>query len=388
MEFKSALCSDSDPAVLTRSICDQLSTIPRPDLVVLFISSRLNYAFERIVTEVRRRTGCEHLLACNAQSVLGDTRELESQTAVSALAMAMPSARITPFRLDDNRWQELLTDPDALSEALATSEDTRCLLLLGDPFTTPITQLLELISTQWPHVPVIGGMTSGIRAAGESRMAIDDRIYRAGAVGAAIAGPVQIDCVVSQGCRPIGQSMTITAAHDNVIEKLDDVPPIEIITELHSNLTPVDQLAVEKRGLLIGRVIDQRKGTYARGDFLVRNILDADRTKGSISIGDMVSAGQIVQFHVQDAQTATEDLNLLLQGHMLLADKPRGALMFSCNGRGERLFGRPNHDVAAVQDMLGPLPLAGFFAAGELGPVGRSNFIHGQTVCIAMFNNG
>lgn len=388
MEFKSAIWSESDPAILSRSLCDQLSVMPKPDLVVMFISSRLNGAFERIVSDVRRRTGCRHVLACNAQSVLGDNRELESQTAASALAMTMPSAQITPFRLDDNHWQELLTNPDHLRESLSAGDDTRCLLMLGDPFTTPITQLLELISTHLPHVPVIGGMTSGIRMMGESRMAIDDRVYCTGAIGAAIAGPVQIDCVVSQGCRPIGLPLKITAAHDNVIETLDDVPPIEIITDLCRNLERADQLAVEKRGLLIGRVIDERKGNYARGDFLVRNIIEADRTTGSISIGDIARVGQIVQFHVQDAQTATEDMRLLLQGHLLLADKPRGALMFSCNGRGERLFGRPNHDVAAVQDMLGPLPLAGFFAAGELGPVGRSNFIHGQTVCIAMFNNG
>jgi small ligand-binding sensory domain FIST len=219
-------------------------------------------------------------------------------------------------------------------------------------------------------------------------MAINDNIFNVGAIGVTISGPVQINCVVSQGCRPIGQPLKITAAHDNMIDSLDEQPPVEIIADLCRNLARPDQLAVEKRGLLIGRVIDQRKGNFGRGDFLVRNILDANRTTGSIAIGDLVSSGQVVQFHVQDAQTATEDLTLLLQGHLVLADKPRGALAFSCNGRGQRLFGRPNHDVSIIQSLLGPLPLAGFFAAGELGPVGRNNFIHGQTVCIALFDNG
>lgn len=388
MEFKSALACDNDPVALTRSICDQLATIATPDMVVLFISSRLNTSFERIVLEVRRRTSCRHLLACNAQSVLGNQQEVENQIAVSAMAMTLPGVDISPFRLEENQWQKLLTDADTLNKALAAGDHTRAMLLFGDPFTTPITQLLEIISKEFPHSPVIGGMTSGIRAAGESRMALDGRIFNSGAIGVAFAGPVQIDCVVSQGCRPIGQPFKITAAHENLIESLDNQTPVEIIADLCRNLARADQIAVEKRGLLIGRVIDERKGNFGRGDFLVRNILDANRTTGSIAIGDMVNSGQIVQFHVQDAQTATEDLHLLLQGHLVLADKPLGALMFSCNGRGERLFGRPNHDVAAVQNLLGPVPLAGFFAAGELGPVGRSNFIHGQTVCIALFNNG
>ncbi len=388
MEFKSALVADNDAAVLTRGICDQLATISSPDMVVLFISSRLNSSFERIVLEVRRRTGCRHLVACNAQSVLGNHQELEGKAAVSALAMAIPGADISLFRLQENCWQELLSNTSTLHNTLAANENTRGFLLFGDPFTTPITQLLEVISKAFPRSPVIGGMTSGIRAPGESRMAIDDQVFNAGAIGAAIAGPIKIDCVVSQGCRPIGQPLKITAAHENIIESLDDQSPIEIIAELCRDLARPDQIAVEKRGLLIGRVIDQRKGNFGRGDFLVRNILDANRTTGSIAIGDMVNCGQIVQFHVQDAQTATEDLNLLLQGHMVLADKPLGALMFSCNGRGEQLFGQPHHDVAAIQRVLGPLPLAGFFAAGELGPVGRSSFIHGQTASIALFDNG
>lgn len=386
MNFRSAIFSDSDPNNLARGIADQLSVIASPDLVVVFISSRLNPVFDRIVADIRRQTGARNIIACNAQSVLGNHRELENHLAVAALAMSLPGVKVNTFHLGDDQWHKLLTNPSALRSAIHGDASVRSFFLFGDPFTTPITQILEVMSREFPQAPVMGGMTSGIRAAGESRMAVDDRVFHAGAIGVALSGPVQIDCVVSQGCRPIGEAMTVTQGRGNVIAGLDNTAPMEIITDLCQSLARHDQAAVEKRGLLIGRVIDRRKGNFGRGDFLVRNILDADRTNGSITIGDLVETGQIVQFHVQDAQTATEDLHLLLQGHLVLADKPLGALMFSCNGRGAGLFGEPNHDVAAVQSLMGPLPLAGFFAAGELGPVGKSNFIHGQTVCLAMFH--
>ena len=133
-------------------------------------------------------------------------------------------------------------------------------------------------------------------------------------------------------------------------------------------------------------MIDEHRSRFERGDFLIRNLLGADRTTGAIAIGDVVQEGQTVQFHLRDAESATEDLNSLLEtdrvGHR---HPPLGALMFSCCGRGRGLFGRQNHDAAATTERLGPIPIAGFFAQGEIGPVGHRNFLHGYTASIALF---
>jgi small ligand-binding sensory domain FIST len=151
------------------------------------------------------------------------------------------------------------------------------------------------------------------------------------------------------------------------------------------DLPPKDRELVEKVGLQIGRAIDERKGNFGRGDFLIRNILSLDRRQGHLTIGDMVHENQTVQFQVQDSHSADEDLRLLLQGELLLANAPAGVLMFTCNGRGTHLFGSPHHDIGTVRSVLGSVPIAGFFCAGELGPVGGRNFIHGQTVSLALF---
>ena len=126
----------------------------------------------------------------------------------------------------------------------------------------------------------------------------------------------------------------------------------------------------------------------SRGDFLVRNVLGLDRSSGALAITDRVRVGQTVQFHVRDAQTADEDLRALLQQDRATHTRPpAGALLFSCNGRGMRLFPQPDHDAAAVRAAVGDVPLAGLFAQGELGPVGGRNFIHGFTASLALFED-
>ncbi len=64
---------------------------------------------------------------------------------------------------------------------------------------------------------------------------------------------------------------------------------------------------------------------------------------------------------------------------------PSAALVFTCNGRGTRLFSGPNHDAGVIRAEAGTIPVAGFFAQGELGPVGGQNFIHGFTASVALF---
>jgi small ligand-binding sensory domain FIST len=83
---------------------------------------------------------------------------------------------------------------------------------------------------------------------------------------------------------------------------------------------------------------------------------------------------------VRDAAAADEDLREMLSGVEAAA-----TLLFTCNGRGRQLFGMPDHDAGVVDQLLGPLPIAGAFCAGEIGPVGGRNYLHGFTASIALF---
>lgn len=388
MRLASAVAAESNPAAIVESLSEQvmgtMAELPI-DLLVVFISSALQADFAQITGDLIQRTHCRTLLACTAESILGVDREIERQPAASAMAFSVPGVTVDHFRFADEEWSELLGDNSTLRARLEAGPNLRLFIMLGDPFTTPVVQLLDACSREFPNAPVVGGMASGVQRPGETRLAINDHIFNSGVIGVSFAGPLEVDCVVSQGCRPVGPTFTITQGHDNIIEALDDQPAMAAVRGMMSGLPLADRELIQLRGLLIGRVIDQRKGNVGRGDFLVRNILGIHRPTGSLSIGDMVQPGQVIRFHLQDARSADEDLRLLLQGELMLAEVPHGALMFSCNGRGKNLFGAPHHDIQALREVVGAIPVAGFFCAGELGPVGGRNFIHGQTAIIALF---
>jgi small ligand-binding sensory domain FIST len=246
---------------------------------------------------------------------------------------------------------------------------------------------LERLNDDRPGVPVMGGMASGAHQPGEHRLFLGRQELIQGAVAAVIRGGVSVRWVVSQGCRPIGRPYVITKAERNIIHQLGGQPPLALLQEIYETLSPAEKRSMEQ-GVHVGRVTDEYKRAFARGDFLVRNVIGVDRDSGAIAIGDFVRPGQTVQFHLRDAASADEDLRELL---MAARDKssgqsrPEAALLFTCNGRGTRLFDQPHHDAATIKATLGDLPTAGFFAAGELGPIGQKNFLHGFTASIALF---
>jgi small ligand-binding sensory domain FIST len=182
--------------------------------------------------------------------------------------------------------------------------------------------------------------------------------------------------------------MTITAARANVIEELASKPAVERLREAIAALEPDEQrLAAE--GLMVGLVIDENQPEYERGDFLVRPLIGADPETGTLAIGEPVRVGQAVRMHVRDAASADEDLRRALraQAEAFGPEGAAGALLFTCNGRGSHMFEVPDHDATAIEDTLG-IPAGGFFCAGEIGPVGGRNFLHGFTATIAVFERG
>lgn len=326
------------------------------------------------------------LLGCPGETVIGNDREIEDGAALCLwLGRWRQPIQATPFHLAIEQTSEgysLLGWPDELVDA-APAESV--ILAVADPFTFPTDDFLGQINDEKPGLRVIGGMAGGAREPGMHRLILGERVLLEGAAGVLLQGPVACRSVVSQGCRPIGKALVITKARDNIIQELGGKPALAQLQQLWQELTPRDQQLVQQ-GLHVGRVINEYQSTFQRGDFLVRNVIGIERGTGAVAITDRVRVGQTIQFHVRDAASADEDLRVLLQQDARSHPaKPRGALLFSCNGRGTRLFEKPHHDAAALQKEMGPLPLAGFFAQGELGPIGGQNFIHGFTASVALF---
>ena len=391
MPFAAALSTAAETAAAARQVCDatRAGLDGRPDLAVLFFSPHHVVAAAGLAAAVREGLDPRCLIGCVGESVIGNDREVEGGPAVSLWAGRWRGpVDAEPFRLTLERTPDgptLLGRPDALEKADPASS---ALLLLGDPLTFPAEAFLAAVNNDRPGLPVLGGMASGVGAEGECRLVLGGDAHDRGAVGVLLQGrPLGLRSIVSQGCRPIGHPMVITKADDNVILGLGGKTPLEQLQGLWPTLGVRERLLFQQ-GLHVGRVINEYRGDFQRGDFLVRNVLGVDRATGALAVTERVRIGQTVQFHVRDAETADEDLRALLQLDLHAHEKPpAAALVFSCNGRGSRLFPGPDHDARAVRAEAGPIPLAGFFAQGELGPVGGQNFIHGFTASVALFED-
>jgi small ligand-binding sensory domain FIST len=345
------------------------------DLAVVFASMHHADILGKLGLELSSRGLGRHVLGCTGETIIGEGSEVEGEPALSAWAIQLPGAELRPIRIDqaDDGF-------DALRGFAADS-----VVLLGDPFSFAPDPWLQKLGAVAPGLRVMGGMASGSQVPRENRLMLDGQVFEDGAVGMAIGGPVKVRTLVSQGCRPIGRPMIVTSADRNLIRELGRRPSLEVLREFFDELPEADQELVQS-GLHIGRVINEYQDEFRRGDFLVRNVMGADDS-GAIAITDLVRVGQTVQFHVRDAETADEDLRSMVEAERLDHPKARvvGALLFSCNGRGTRLFAEADHDVGVLREGFGPIPVAGFFAMGEIGPVGGQNFVHGYTASVVLF---
>jgi small ligand-binding sensory domain FIST len=258
-------------------------------------------------------------------------------------------------------------------------------LMICDPFTFPIGDLLTHLNQHVPGATVMGGMASGGLRLRQSRLFLDGRVLSDGAVGASLP-QAEVHALVAQGCRPVGNPYTTTRADGSVIFELGGRPPLERLREVAAAL-PAKDRELLAQGVQLGMLIDEYQTEPGQGDFLIRGIAGLDQESGAIAVGDEVMVGQTVQFHVRDADSADEDLRRTLEraAGALGTRRAAGALLFTCNGRGSRLFAGPDHDAGLLAEVLGKIPVAGFFCAGELGPVGGQNFLHAFTASIALF---
>jgi small ligand-binding sensory domain FIST len=346
-----------------------------PDLVVCFASAEHGGAFEDVSDGLRKLLEPEVFMGCTAVAVAGGGLEIEREPGLSVFAARFGGGRVTGVGLDAERTE----DGFAISgwpDELATRGT---LLVLADPFSFPVPDFLRLCNEQVPDLQVMGGMASAAAGPGGNRLVLDDRIVTAGAVGVMCSEDVPIRAVVSQGCRPIGTPLTITSAERNLAHELAGRPAMERLQEIVQAATDADRKLM-REGLHVGIVVDEHRLDFERGDFLIRNLLGVEVSTGSLAFSESVEVGQTVQFQVRDAAAADEDLRCLL------ADVTgSGALMFTCNGRGTRLFSRPDHDAGVIAELLGDVPMAGAFCAGEIGPVGGRNFLHSFTASVAVF---
>jgi small ligand-binding sensory domain FIST len=381
VDFASAL---SRHPVSSQALGEALGSVleqvgERPDLVVVTVTRSHAGSLEDIVATIDTVLHPLGLVGCAAESVVGTGAEVEELPGISLWAGRVGPllpVELSALRLADDSWRF-----DGWPESVGFAPSA--LVVLADPFTFPMAEFAAHLESARPGLPVIGGYASGASGPGGTRLAIGSRVVGRGASAVLLGPAVEVVPVVSQGCRTFGRLLTVTRVERNLILEIAGRPAMEcMVDEIAEHLGRVDIAGIEGNGLLLGRCVDTRVVDPGPGDLLFRPLVGVERATGALAVEGRVPLGSTVQFALRDARTADADLTASLAGR-----RADAAFLFTCNGRGTRLFDVAHHDAAAIGRALGPVPLAGMFAAGEFGPVGGGNFVHSFAASMALFRS-
>lgn len=345
-----------------------------PDLAVVFVSASHTEFVGEIVGAIRSVLRPAHLIGAAASSVIGGGREAEQVPSLSVFAAW--GTRTASVRLETSETPEGVAVVGMPSDI----EDGATLVLLADPSTFPTQPFVDGTGSLRPDLTIVGGLASWADERG-CILLRDGAVHRDGAVGVVIPRDSVVGPVVSQGCRPIGEPMTVTAAERNFLLELAGKPAVQRLDELVESLAPEDRARLSS-GVQLGTVVDETRDDFDQGDFLVRSVLGADRGRGVLAVGSEVSVGATVQFHVRDAVAAHQDLESRLAG--IEGD---GALVFTCNGRGRSLFGVDDHDATTVAELVDTWAVAGMSCAGEIGPLAGASRLHAFTAAVLVLTD-
>ncbi|MBI3869106.1 MAG: FIST C-terminal domain-containing protein [Verrucomicrobia bacterium] len=356
------------------------------DLGLIFISPRFFEAAQDILRCVRSSAEIPILLGCSSNSLIVGQEEIEEGSGISLGLYSLPGAALSAVRFTQSQVEEWNGAGYWRMETGMSPEKMTGWLAFADPFSLDAERWLKQWDDAFAGIPILGGMASGDYAARKTHVYFNEQVHEDGGVALALSGAVALAGIISQGCTPIGETWTITKAESNVILEIANRPAYQVLVETVSALPSAEQ-ARTRGNLFIGLVMDEYRDEFQRGDFLIRNILEADAETGAIAIGALPRPGQTMQFQRRDAEASSEDMTVLLRRaqNELAGRRVLGGCLCSCNGRGRRLFGPIHHDASQVQQAFGPMGLAGFFCNGEIGPVSGHNFLHGYTASLALF---
>jgi small ligand-binding sensory domain FIST len=359
---------------------------PRVSLGLVFMTPHYFDAAARILEVLRVHAEIPLLLGCSSTGLIVGPREMEDQPGLVLSLFSLPGAELRGCHFTQEQVEEANGPGYWAMETDLTVEQVNGWLAFADPFHMDAEAWLRGWNEAYAPKPIVGGLASGDFSQRTTQLYLDSHVFQEGGVAVAVAGEVELQSVISQGCTPIGQTWTITKTEGHIIHQIANRPAYQVLQETFSALSEQEQRKA-RGNLFVGLVVNEYLEEFHRGDFLVRNILGGDPQSGSLAIGALVRQGQTMQFQRRDADAAREDMTALLDqfGKRLEGRSLYGGCLCTCNGRGHRLFGHPHHDAGLVREKLGPIELAGFFCNGEIGPIGERNFLHGYTASLALF---
>jgi small ligand-binding sensory domain FIST len=357
-----------------------------PDVLFVFVKTDTPLDLARVPALLRAEFDTSLIFGCVGDGAIGSGKEIEDGNALALTGAVLPGVDVRATHLTDEQIPPAYDARSWWEAALQVrASDDPSFILLGDPFTGPGENLLKGMDRAFPTSTKIGGIASGISQPGTTALFLNDKAYGSGVIVLALHGNIELDAVVAQGCRPIGDPIFVTAVHENLIREFDGKPPRDVLNEVYDKLSADDQ-ELFSSSLFLGIAMDTRRSEFGPGDFLVRNILGMDPQSGALWINTELPLNGIVQLHLRDAVTSAQDLERMLNGYRNLHHtRPGGVLLFSCLGRGAQLYGQPDHDCDAFRRLVADVPIGGFFCNGEIGPVNGKTFLHSYTSSFGLF---
>ena len=371
---------------VSREILKKLNN-KKADLALIFISSHHSSYYEKIIEKIKVNIDCEIILGCSGSGVIGEGKEFEYLPGVSLTVASLPNVELKPFHFSQDELPSPDEGPDAWKDIIEVIDDNpKTIVLFPDPFSIRTEYILDGLDFAFPDTKIIGALASGGNKPGENALFVNDETYFRGCSGLVITGDFELDILVAKSCRPIGEPMIVTQSNNNIINELDGDLPIVAIKKLYDDL-PEDEKDVMNNALQIGILMDRLGDIDDEITYMIRNISSIDKETGSISIGESITDGQVIQFHLRDSQAAQEELKKMLSEYEIDDGQIiKSTLMFSSVGRGKYLLGESHHDINLYKNIIGnESPITGFFSNGEISPIGDRTYLHGYTSSFAIF---
>jgi small ligand-binding sensory domain FIST len=358
-----------------------------PDLVIAFVSAEHSPQYERVPELLTRQFDSATIFGCGATAVIGGGQEVEERPAVSLTAAVLPGVGLSAVHLQAAQLPPTYADKTLWEQALRVEvQRDPAFLLLADPYSFDTEALLKGMDRAFPFAVKAGGLASAADTPGMNALFLRDTTHRTGAIALALTGNIDVRSVVTQGSRPVGDPMFVTAVHENLIRELDGREARDVLEMLFERLSADDRDLVSD-ALSIGIALATQQTSYGAGDFLVSDILGVDPESGALWVNTQVPLNHVVQFHLRDTSTAGQDLErVLTELRNSSGPAPVGAMLFTCTGRGVHFYGQPDHDTNAFRRIVADVPVGGCFCSGEIGPLQQTNYVHGYTSSFAVFS--
>ena len=347
----------------------------RPSVVFAFVSADWRKHLDDFIEIIQVYGHAIHIVGCSSDGFIGAGEEDENVSGCSLLFLKLPDSKVEFLELEPHQMDSFRATPNGSDHSW---------IALCNPFLAHAENWMTRWNTVFNHAPTYGGLASGGSDPEDVFVFHNRKADNLSCVAVQFVGGIRLGGVVSQGCRPIGDPYTITEVDENVVVSIASRKAFEVLEEAFESLE-TEEKKTAQGNIFAGLAVSEYVDDFKRGDFLVRNILGGDPNAGVLALGAFPRPGQTVQFQIRDKDAADEDLRVLCQDEQAEKGSPFAGLLFSCTGRGSRMFGIPNHDAGVIEDTFGKIPMTGFFCNGEIGPIGGKNFLHGYTASTAFF---